>query len=145
MRRSSFIIGLGHRGNPETSLKLNSPSATVPIGQPESRGRKLDAERVVAIDSNTYGRSEREDRSMGFDRCSGTCSMRRWEQRPAGCQGISHRRSCAAIDPTRPWSGYLDFLTPGKEALDQFAFVPAPLTDLWFVDLRSDRRAAVRR
>jgi hypothetical protein len=39
-------------------------------------------------------------------------------QRPAGCRGISHRRSCAAIDPPRPWSGYLDFLTPGKEALD---------------------------
>jgi hypothetical protein len=104
--------------NPETSLKLNSSSVTVPIGQPESRGRKRDAERAVAIDSSTYGRSEREDRSMGFDRCSGTCSMRRWEQRPTGCRGISHRRSCAAIDPPCPWSGYLDFLTPGKEALD---------------------------
>jgi hypothetical protein len=32
----------------------------------------------------------------------------------------------------------------GKEALDQFAFVPASFTDPWFVDLRSDRRAAVR-
>ena len=64
--------------NPEASLKLNSSSATVPIGQPESRGRKRDAERAVAIDSRTYGRSEHEDRSMGFARVSGSrqCRLR---------------------------------------------------------------------
>jgi hypothetical protein len=136
--RPSFAIRVsratfGIYGNPETSLKLNSPSAAVPIGQPESRGRKLDAERAVAIDSRTYGRSEHEDRSMGFARCSGTCSMRRWEQRPAGCRGISHRRSCAAIDPPRPWSGYLDFLAAGKCALYLLVVVSATCS---FVSIR---------
>ena len=97
------------------------------------RGRKRDAKRAVAIDSRTYGRSEHEDRSMGFARCSGTCSMRRWEQRPAGCRGISHRRSCAAIDPPRPWSGYLDFLAAGKCALYLLVVVSATCS---FVSIR---------
>jgi hypothetical protein len=70
---------------------------------------------------------------MGFARCPGTCSIRRWEQRPTGCRGISHRRSCAAIDPPCPWSGYLDVLTVGKCALCPLAVVSATFS---FVSIR---------
>jgi hypothetical protein len=35
----------------------------------------------------------------GFTGCPRTYSLRRWDKRPAGCRGISHRRSYGAIDP----------------------------------------------
>jgi hypothetical protein len=61
----------------------------------------------------------------GFAGCPGAYSLRRWDQWPAGCRGISHRRSRAAIDPPRPWSGYIDALTAGKCALYLLAVVSA--------------------
>jgi hypothetical protein len=60
---------------------------------------------AVTIDSNTYGRLEREDGSWGFVGCSGSCSLRRWDQKPAGYRGIPHRRSWATMDPPPPVVG----------------------------------------
>jgi hypothetical protein len=80
---------------------------------------------AVTIDSNTYGRLEREDGSWGFVGCPGSCSLRRWDQKPTGYRGIPHRRSWAAMDPPRPWSGYLNVLTMGKYALNLLAIVSA--------------------
>ena len=60
---------------------------------------------AVTIDSNTYGRLEHEDGSWGFVGCSGSCSLRRWDQKLAGYRGIPHRRSWAAMDPPPPVVG----------------------------------------
>jgi hypothetical protein len=93
--------------------------------------REGETERVVAIDSSTYGRSEHEDGSLGFAGCPGAYSLRRWGQGPAGCWEIAHRRSYAAIDPPCYVVGLAAASITGKKTFPNARLHARSLSNEW--------------